>query len=153
MVFQLFYSSVAAHDMAESELVALLRASRDFNAANGLTGLLVYFRHTREFIQLLEGESSTVLSLMGRIQADPRHRDVMVESTTEVPGRAYPDWTMGFRIDDSDIMHEPAFNPIKLEGRPVARLPRQRSLPQALMDSALAHLPQKAAREAAGAVS
>src|SRR5206468_3712104 len=42
VVFSLVYSSTTDHDWTQEELVGLLTYSRDWNAAHGVTGLLLY---------------------------------------------------------------------------------------------------------------
>jgi hypothetical protein len=95
VVFSLVYSSTTDHDWSQDELLALLSWSRDWNAAHGVTGLLLY--RDCVFMQLLEGDEQTVRGLFARISADRRHQDVNLMWTTETPERRFADWTMAFR--------------------------------------------------------
>ena len=52
----------------------LLEYSRDWNADNKVTGMLMF--STGRFAQIIEGEKRLLESLYGRICCDGRHRDV-----------------------------------------------------------------------------
>lgn len=91
---ELIYVSLAQHAMAPDELCGLLTQARAFNREHGVTGLLVY--RDREFLQLLEGEREVVLSLYGRIEDDPRHRQVSRIWDGPIDARSCQDWAMGY---------------------------------------------------------
>jgi hypothetical protein len=93
------YASRARHDFLADELVGLLSVARDRNAADGLTGMLLYCGQS--FLQALEGDAAAVARTAARIAADPRHEDLRVLLDAEVGTRLFPDWTMGFdHVDD-----------------------------------------------------
>lgn len=94
----LIYASYATHDWTDQELLELLETSRFRNAHLGITGLLVYAQ--RRFLQILEGEQSTVIELYESIKKHPGHRNAMVLLDDKQEGRLFPDWSMGFeRLD------------------------------------------------------
>lgn len=95
MIYQLVYVSSAVRLWTDKALAALLRTSRANNEAAGVTGMLLY--QGGNFIQAIEGPEASVKALEARIQADPRHRGVIVLAEGFVPERHFPEWTMGFQ--------------------------------------------------------
>jgi hypothetical protein len=91
MLSQYLYISTAPN-LARDAVEAILHASVRNNAERGVTGLLLY--NGRNFLQLLEGEDSVLLALMGRITRDPRHSGVSVLDHREIETRACPVWAM-----------------------------------------------------------
>lgn len=75
-IYQLLYVSGAVGRPTEEEVEQILAVSRRNNAELGVTGMLLYADGA--FIQVLEGEESTVKTLSHRISRDPRHRNYMV---------------------------------------------------------------------------
>ena len=63
-------------------------------AAGGVTGMLFYGNGT--FLQVIEGEATTVDELVGKIARDPRHEDIRILSRKAIEHREHPDWSMGF---------------------------------------------------------
>lgn len=93
MLSQLVYASSAVDPLGPDDLVQIVRASRRNNAADGVTGVLAY--HGGNIMQAIEGPEPAVDALFSRIQADPRHRGVLVLYRSPVDARSFPDWTMG----------------------------------------------------------
>lgn len=83
----------------------ILREAREFNAINGISGLLTF--DGEHFTQVLEGPASVVDSLMERIRADNRHEDVQILSSQVVPARYFQGWDMGY-VYDSGLADEVA---------------------------------------------
>ena len=94
MLYELLYTSVSTRVMGTDDLVSLLEQARIKNARLGVTGLLVY--HNREFMQLLEGEKNTVLSLWQTIRSDERHMSARSIYEGELDERGFVNWRMGF---------------------------------------------------------
>ena len=90
------YQSVATTPLNEPELTQLLTQSRAFNAAHGLTGILLH-SHGGNFVQLLEGPEPTLHTLFARIARDPRHATVVKLANGPVAQRQFGQWSMGFR--------------------------------------------------------
>ena len=94
-LYSLIYSSVAVKAMSKEELLELLHHSRSFNTANGITGMLIY--HKQLFMQVLEGEKSTVWNLYNqKIKNDQRHAMVWTYLFEPLKDREFGDWSMGF---------------------------------------------------------
>lgn len=99
MLSQLVYASSAVDPLGPGDLDQIVRASRRNNAAADVTGALVY--HGGNIMQAIEGPEPAVESLFTRIQADPRHRGVLVLYRGAIDARSYPDWTMGLLDPDA----------------------------------------------------
>lgn len=93
-MLQLVYVSIARAPFSAVALRALLTFARDRNTARGLTGLLLY--KAGSFMQVLEGEPSTVEETFAKIQRDPRHRDVRTLWRGDIEAGNFVDWSMGF---------------------------------------------------------
>lgn len=91
---QLIYLSQATVPFDGAQLEHLLGQARQFNAAHGLTGILLYGND--QFLQVLEGEAATVHSLYARICQDPRHRDVTTYADEAIAARTFSDWQMAY---------------------------------------------------------
>jgi hypothetical protein len=94
MMFYLIYVSTAAKSMNNDELLSLLQQSRKNNLELGITGMLLYMKG--HFMQMLEGEKSTVQQLYEEIVVDDRHRDVYKIMAGEIEKRNFDNWSMGF---------------------------------------------------------
>lgn len=104
---QLIYTSTAVCDMKLADLEAIMTVAQERNAEFDITGLLVYFNRTREFIQLLEGEEKSILELYNRcIRNDIRHRDVETYYVEYADERVCRDWSMSFRIDENSSLQD-----------------------------------------------
>ena len=90
---QLLYVSSTTRDLAPADLNQILTVSRANNAALDVTGLLLFI--DGGFLQILEGEETTVRALYDRIAADPRHWETRLLLDRESP-RACAGWSMGF---------------------------------------------------------
>jgi hypothetical protein len=101
-LIQLIYSSKALRHFPESELASMLEKARVFNAAQGITGLLLY--SNERFIQVLEGSPGAVVALLSRIEDDPRHDYVRVLMRRSITHRDFADWQMGFRHVHSEAL-------------------------------------------------
>ena len=85
--------------MSDTDLVLLLRDSRDLNAESRITGMLLY--KDGHFMQVLEGEEKDVMETFGRIELDHRHKSIDVVRSEYLQYRNFPDWTMGFANMDN----------------------------------------------------
>ncbi|MHA7281485.1 BLUF domain-containing protein [Arthrobacter sp. TMS2-4] len=107
-LLSIVYSSSAAHPYDDADLGALLALSRDNNARNGLTGMLLY-RNGR-FLQVLEGPEDVLRRRMSIIAADPEHTDVRILLQATIDERQFPDWTMGYEsVSDSMADEVPGY--------------------------------------------
>jgi len=109
---QIVYTSKATGDV---ELEELLKTSVRNNAAQNVSGMLIYTKGS--FLQLLEGDTSTVDALFKRIGVDPRHHDVQVLIRTSIKEREFKNWSMGYRrLNESDARAMASFAPFFEDG-------------------------------------
>ncbi len=94
-MMSLVYTSTASQPFGEGALEDLLSTCRTGNDARGVTGVLLY--RDGRFIQVLEGQRETVLSLVATIGRDDRHHGMRILLTEELPARRFAAWTMGYR--------------------------------------------------------
>ncbi len=94
-MFSIVYVSSAIQPFTQEELAELLQSSRKNNLAVGVTGMLLY--KDGSFMQVLEGEQSSVQQVFNKISRDPRHRGVVVLLRQTIAARDFDDWSMGFR--------------------------------------------------------
>lgn len=94
-MLQLAYISSSKGPVDQALLDDILTVSRRNNERAGVSGLLV--QGGRRFLQVLEGPDQAVLATFARIQADPRHRAFVMLSSTQVPERAFGQWSMAHR--------------------------------------------------------
>ena len=88
--------------MSTADLSRLLEECREYNAAHGVTGMLLYSNET--FIQVLEGEDRVIDELLDRIEEDARHTDIKLLSRRRIEKREYSGWSMSFkRLADRDL--------------------------------------------------
>jgi hypothetical protein len=92
MLVRLLYASRAV-DAGPEAIEAILAQSREFNPANGITGVLCYGNGV--FLQCLEGGRDEVNELYRRIVGDARHRDVTLLQYEEILERRFGGWSMG----------------------------------------------------------
>jgi len=108
MVSYLVYVSQAAAGLNEADLEAILSASRDWNARNDVTGVLLFVAgrdgNRGSFMQLLEGDKDVLENLRRRIFADQRHHTKIVIQTGTKPSRDFSDWSMAFKAVDPDAL-------------------------------------------------
>jgi hypothetical protein len=86
------YISDRSEILNDEELISIMEASRERNAALGISGLLL--SGGGHFIQVLEGNPMHVHSLYRKIAADRRHQNVKCILDKSVTGRLFPDWGM-----------------------------------------------------------
>jgi Sensors of blue-light using FAD len=95
-MFHLIYTSGARQDFGAADLKKLLTHSRSNNERVKVTGMLVY--HDEAFLQVLEGDESSVRQTFKRIENDPRHAGLAILRSQKSFGerRIFGDWSMGF---------------------------------------------------------
>jgi len=96
----LTYVSEARESMSEAEFTQLgLQAGR-LNALDGITGLLVF--NGARFCQTIEGAPAAIDSLLGRLNADPRHCAINVIDDQPVSQRRFRSWDMQLLVVPSE---------------------------------------------------
>jgi hypothetical protein len=88
----LVYVSAACGRPQDLDLGSILQQSRRNNAADGITGMLLYAQGN--FMQALEGEAAVVERVYQRISCDKRHRRVTLLDRFEIAARQFPNWSM-----------------------------------------------------------
>ena len=93
LLHNVVYCSRAGRGVTAHDIQAIIATARRYNAARGITGLLVFGSDI--FFQWLEGPKANVVELMERIHRDTRH-NTMVELSVneEVRERVFPTWDM-----------------------------------------------------------
>ena len=94
-MYQFVYVSSAVRPFSDEQLRELLEVSHRRNSACDVTGLLLYANGN--FIQLLEGAQEDVLATRTRIEADPRHRGMVVLLEGPSAKRDFAEWSMAFK--------------------------------------------------------
>lgn len=110
---RIMYFSAARDVFSPEKLDGLLAVSRRNNLRDGVTGLLMY--HDGSFLQVLEAEAQVLDACYRRIERDPSHCGLLKILDSQVDGRLFGDWSMGFarpedlsRQDDKAVtaMHQ-----------------------------------------------
>jgi hypothetical protein len=91
-LLRLIYVSRVARQVRFADAEQIACDAAESNRARQLTGLLVY--SPTHFIQVLEGESADVLTLISRIRLDNRHVELRILDQREVVTREFGDWAM-----------------------------------------------------------
>jgi hypothetical protein len=100
-MLQMLYVSGASRPLSTDEIEKILAVSRRNNLRDGVTGMLLWADGV--FIQILEGEAKTVRSVFQRIEADDRHKNVMVVLEQAAGKRLFTQWSMGFKRLDEEM--------------------------------------------------
>ena len=99
----LFYCSLAKEDISKDDILDILKCSRRNNEKIEITGILVYWKKTNQFLQLLEGEENVILNLYDKICMDNRHSLPRIVYQENILERGFAGWTMAFKsIDEVD---------------------------------------------------
>jgi len=108
-LIHIIYSSAAATAFSERDLVDLLTAARSKNAAQGISGMLLYV--DQSFLQVLEGPPDAVDKLFKSISRDDRHNQIVTIIRETIPRRAFADWSMGYAAANrSELAEIPGMN-------------------------------------------
>lgn len=98
----LVYTSIASRLLNDNDLFELLEQSRRNNLVFGLTGMLLYMEGTfiaktqGRFIQVLEGQKSSVQHIYDKICGDKRNESILLLSSGASCERNFSKWSMGF---------------------------------------------------------
>ena len=94
MFYQLIYVSSTTEPISPTEIAKILEISRQNNARDEVTGLLIY--HNQLFFQVLEGPQPQVQMCFDRINKDRRHGNPAIVWEDQAVQRAFPEWSMGY---------------------------------------------------------
>jgi hypothetical protein len=90
----LVYTSVTQQKIQDDTLKDILEKSRQKNASQGITGMLLYM--DPYFIQVLEGEEAIISAAFDKIKQDARHHKVSILYKQPIAERSFSQWSMGF---------------------------------------------------------
>lgn len=122
MLFTWVYMSRALkpYDVAELEVMSGQFAAR--NEENGVSGVLM--KVGDHFVQVLEGEEQTLLTLVGKLLKDERHADFHTLHRGAISRRRFPKWSMRMmHLDRSYTVKAPAIAELRRLVRTVLRSP------------------------------
>jgi hypothetical protein len=86
------YTSLAALDLDEQQLIDIHSAARDLNGLDGISGLLLF--NGTHFLQWIEGPQGAIDELVERLRRDPRHCAFEIRHEGWTEGRLFGDWSM-----------------------------------------------------------
>ena len=89
----IIYLSSATNLMTDAEIEALLVSARNSNAAQNITGVLMYL--DGNFVQYIEGPEDNLLKTYNHISSSPKHKDIIKIMDKSIAVRNFPDWLMG----------------------------------------------------------
>lgn len=105
-MYTLIYSSGVETYLGDIDISSLLYAARQSNAEHKITGILLHMNG--KFIQVLEGEESSVKKLYELISRDRRHKNLKVLLEKEIDKRQFDGWNMGFKnITENELKEYP----------------------------------------------
>lgn len=88
------YLSRATVDFQEKDVMELARYAAQENEVGGVSGYLCFKNGL--FVQYLEGNKSTILSLLHRIRDDDRHHIISEVTLGDLSGRHFMGWDMRY---------------------------------------------------------
>ena len=113
MIIRLLYISRAVGAITTTMTGSILASARVHNRVAGITGVLCQGQGL--FIQILEGERSTVNRLYATLIKDKRHQDVELVAIEEIQTRRFPEWSMAHVVisenDPIVQLKHPEFDP------------------------------------------
>lgn len=103
------YVSSATVAFGTEDLAHLLQYSRERNAREDISGMLLY--RAGNFIQAVEGAEPAIDALLDRIGRDRRHGGLITVLRQPIAERRFADWSMGFSdLSDTAVAQMPGFN-------------------------------------------
>jgi len=100
----LIFISLATKLFTEDEINDIVIPGRKNNAANNVTGLLLYSEGV--FMQIIEGSKTDVAETYKRIAADTRHKKVVVIVEGEHDTRTFPGLDMAYSLANKDFVEK-----------------------------------------------
>ena len=124
MLIRLLYISRATGAITTTVTGSILESARVHNRVAGITGVLCQGQGL--FIQILEGERSTVNRLYNTIIKDKRHQNVELVAIEEIQTRKFPNWSMAHVVisekDPIVQLKHPEFDPFEASGQQLQSL-------------------------------
>ncbi len=104
MLNRIVYISESVEPQTEESVERILDISRSRNGACGITGLLI--GGAAWWMQVLEGEASSLDPVWQSICVDPRHSPVILVQRRQIPRRSFPEWSMQYRREPEESFDE-----------------------------------------------
>jgi hypothetical protein len=102
-LYEILYVSTLAPEAPLSVVGDIAAKARIANAAQDITGLLVF--DGMRFCQQLEGGQKQLLALLERIRQDTRHIDMQILHHGELAARRFRCFSLGYcTVDDDDVL-------------------------------------------------
>ncbi|MFA0961158.1 BLUF domain-containing protein [Roseivirga sp. BDSF3-8] len=93
MLSNLVYVSNRKPNCSPQDIDQILSACIRNNKKQDITGVLLYSE--QKFVQYLEGDYKTIMSLYDKIKLDQRHSNAVLISSGPITDRTFPSWQMG----------------------------------------------------------
>jgi len=127
----LVYVSTAVRTLTAEELSHLVTRAAERNAAEGVTGLLLY--SDGDFMQCIEGHPAALDKVYGIIKGDPMHSGIILLARDGISQREFADWHMALKSPDSALKSLTDSDPKTFLEDPAQRVPGSRA--HALLNS------------------
>ena len=102
-IYELLYVSTLAPTSPISAVASIAAASRAWNAAHDITGVLIF--DGMHFCQQLEGRQQDVLALFESISRDARHTGVTLIHHGLLPNRRFMNFSLAFtNVEDMEVL-------------------------------------------------
>jgi len=98
MLSHLVYVSSRTPKCTEAEIQKILASCQKNNSGIGITGVLLY--SNSQFVQYMEGDFKSIITLFDKIKTDDRHKNAIMISSAPIPERIFPSWQMGSKTFD-----------------------------------------------------
>ncbi|WP_380784551.1 BLUF domain-containing protein [Sphingomonas sp. R86520] len=86
--------STIAASVAEAAVLDIVATAHRRNPLLNLTGALIFTGSN--FAQIFEGPTASVDLMMGSIESDPRHKDIVVADRLPALHRRFDEWSMAY---------------------------------------------------------
>jgi hypothetical protein len=95
---QLTYISTFGLEVGTTDVEDVLAVSRRNNRRDGITGILI--ADGTRFLQVLEGNPTSLNAAFARISADPRHFAIYAIARKSIDNRQFGEWDMAYQQVD-----------------------------------------------------
>jgi len=128
---------LARQDISKDDILNILEVSRRDNKKQDITGILLYWKKTNQFMQVLEGEKKAIFDLFNdKICMDNRHSSTKLIHHGEISERGFKNWSMGFKdLDETDTSKLEGFSDFAALGFTNERTPTKPSIAIDLIQS------------------
>ncbi|WP_353931412.1 BLUF domain-containing protein [Okeanomitos corallinicola TIOX110] len=106
-LYRIIYSSYGKPDLGYHDLRDIMQKSEINNQRDGITGMLCYGDFV--FLQILEGDRTTISNTFNRISQDPRHHTPELIECRPIKSRIFGVWSMK-TVNLSDLKSEQVKN-------------------------------------------